>query len=138
MATELSKSQEPLAAPPARMQEKHYLVRFHDKSHPNDTDQVILSVNGETLMIKRGSTVTLPERFVECARNATYPVYRQEPGHDRKVVGRVRTYPFDIQGEGRPEDYRRSKAEGTRQVYEALERAVGQQELTESTKGQAA
>lgn len=103
--------------------ERFLKVRFHAKSNPNDTDNVTLGVNGEVLVIKREEEIIIPERFVECARHATYPQFTQLPNQARKVTGKVMTFPFDLLGEGTQEEYLKMKKEGTEKTQEAAERA---------------
>lgn len=109
---------------PKQEGEKYYKVRFHAKSNPNDTDNVTLGVNGEILVIKREEEVIIPERFVECARHATYPQFTQLPNEPRKITGKVMTFPLDILGEGTREEYLKMKKEGTEKTQEALEKAT--------------
>lgn len=109
---------------PAKVEgEKYYKVRFHAKSNPNDTDNVNLGVNGEILVIRREDEVIIPERFVECARHATYPQFTQLPNEPRKITGKVMTFPLDILGEGTKEEYLKMKRDGTEKTQEALEKA---------------
>lgn len=103
--------------------EKYFKVRFHAKSNPNDTDNVTLGVNGEILVIKREEEIIIPERFVECARHATYPQFTQLPNEPRKMTGKVMTFPLDILGEGTQEDFLKMKKEGNAKTLEALDRA---------------
>jgi len=103
--------------------EKFLRVRFHDKSNPNDTDSVTLGVNGEILIAQRNEETIIPERYAECARHATYPVFKQLPGERRKITGKVMTFPFDVIGEATREEYMALKKEGTKKTQEALDRA---------------
>lgn len=102
--------------------EKYFKVKFHSRSNPNDNENVELSVNGETRVIERDVPVVLPERFLECARNATHPQFRQEPGKQRKMVGKVTTFPFDVLGESSESEYRKMLAEGTKKTKEYVEK----------------
>lgn len=98
--------------------EKVFLVRFHAKAHPNDPDDVVLSVNGDVLVIKREEEIPLLGRYVECARHATFPQFRQLPGQQRKVVAKVQKYQFDILGESTIEEFRKVRQVGTAQAAE--------------------
>lgn len=93
--------------------EKVFLVRFHAKGHPNDPDDVVLAVNGDVLVIKREEEIPLLGRYVECARHATFPQFRQLPGQQRKVVAKVQKYQFDILGESTIEEFRKARQVGT-------------------------
>lgn len=86
--------------------EKCYRVRFHPKLHENDPENVVLSVNMQTIVIQRDKIVTIPERFVEAADHAVVLTAHQEPGSPRKIVGTVRRFPRDILGEGTWEEFR--------------------------------
>jgi len=102
--------------PPAVKQppkEKYFKVIFADKSSPNDTKDVVLSVNQEILHIQRGKEVVLPERYLECADHATYPQYRQEPNQPRKVVGHIMTYPYHKIGPGTEQEFLQMRRDGT-------------------------
>ncbi len=95
----------PGTKPGNALKERFYNVRFQEKGNPNDPDDVMLSVNGETLIIQRGIKVIIPERYKICADNATYPVFRQLPGKTRKQMGRVKVFPYDLLGESSRNEY---------------------------------
>ncbi len=103
-------------------QERYYRVKFHAKSSPNDTDDVVLSVNGEALVIERQKEVVIPERYVVCADNARSPQFRQLPNQPRKIVGEILTFPFDRLGEGTEAEYLSQKRAGTNATREAVAR----------------
>jgi len=92
--------------------EKYFRVRFDPKSSPNDPEKVTLGVNGDLLSISREVEVILPARFVECAEHAVRQTFKQLPGQERKVGGKVRTFPFRILGESSKEEYHAMKAVG--------------------------
>lgn len=102
--------------------EKYWWVRFNAKSNPNDTDDVQLMVNGETLVIRREVEVVVPDRFLECADHGTYPVFIQTPNKPRKVVGKIQFYPYTRLKEATEEEFLRHKAEGTRQMLTDIQR----------------
>ncbi len=106
---------------PEKPPEKYYRVRFHLKAKPEDADDVILSVQGDVLQIQRNVETILPERFLDAARHAKYPHFRQMPNEPRKVVGEVHTHPFDLLGEAEPEEYFKMRAEGTEQRKKDIE-----------------
>lgn len=107
-------------------QEKYFRVRFHAKSHPNDPDDVVLSVNGETLVFQRQKPVVIPERFVVCAENARAPQFRQLPNMPRKLVGEVITFPFDKLGEASEAEYLAMKSEGTQAAKAEADNSNGE------------
>lgn len=94
---------------------EHYAeVIFSEKSNPNDTIDVIISVDGECLIIQRGKKVVVPKRFLIAADHATHDVYRQMPDEPRKVLFKVQTYPYTVIREGMKEaDYLALKKKGT-------------------------
>jgi hypothetical protein len=100
--------------------EKYYRVRFQAKSHPNDTDDVMLAVNGETLLIGREKEVVVPQRFLECADHAVHQHFRQLPNKPRKVMGTIKTYPYDRLGEATEMEYFKQKDEGTALTRDAI------------------
>lgn len=102
--------------------EKYWRVRFQAKSNPNDAEDVHLAVNGETLIIAREKEVVIPDRFRECADHAVYPQFRQLPNQPRKIIGRVKVFPYDLMGPATEEEYFRAKAEGTKRTIEAVTR----------------
>lgn len=93
--------------------ETYKRVIFSAKATVNDTENVILSVNGETLTIQRERPVVLPMRFLECADHATYEMFKQVPGQPRKVTHRIKTYPYSILGDALAEEYFDMKKRGT-------------------------
>ena len=74
--------------------ERYYEVIFNEKSNPNDTNEVQLTVNGECLQIKRGIPVVVPQRFLEVAQHTKYPQYEQLPDKPRKITSYITTYPY--------------------------------------------
>jgi len=111
--------------------EKFYRVTFNDKSHPNDTDTIILGVNGEILNIRRGIEVIIPERFKIVADNARHLTFKQEPGKQRKVLGTVRTYGYMVHGMATRKDYNEFKSSGdtkTRAYLEQMEYSGDQEQ----------
>jgi len=100
--------------------EKYYRVRFHAKSHVNDPDDVMLSVNGEVLIMRREKPVIIPARFKECADHAVYPQFRQVPGKQRKMVAQVRIYNYDTLSDATEEDFKNQIIEGNKITKENI------------------
>jgi hypothetical protein len=100
--------------------EKYYKVRFHAKSHANDPDDVMLSVNGEVLLMRREKEVIIPGRFKECADHAVFPQYRQVPGKQRKLVAQIRIYNYDTLGDATEEDFKNQVVEGNKVTKQNL------------------
>ena len=115
----------PYVPPP---KEKFWEVMFHEKSNPNDTNDVTLCVNGENLLIQRGKRVVLPDRFLECARHTKYPTYSQEAGKDRKIVAWITTYPFEKISESTEETYKRQKRSGDKIAKDVLKKREGRED----------
>jgi hypothetical protein len=92
----------------------YWEVRFHSKSNPDDTEEVHLASSGLSLQIEREKHVILPGSFLESADNGTYPVYKQEPGQDRKVVGRVSFYPYSVRRRSSRKEFEAMLNEGNR------------------------
>lgn len=104
--------------------EEYHWVRFHDKTNEQDPDDVVLGVNGEVLLIQRNEWVILPHRFLVCAENAVHPHFKQLPGHPRKQVGTIRTWPHDTKAEpATREQFLEMKRLGTAANRKAIEAA---------------
>jgi hypothetical protein len=101
---------------PKAPEEKYYRVMFSQKASPSDPDDVELSVNGETLVIKRGVEVIIPARFKECADNATFQQFRQLPGKPRKLIGHIKVFPYQLMGESTKPEFDKMKTDGDRQT----------------------
>ena len=99
-------------------------VRFHVKSRPDDDENVVLAVNGDVLVIQRNQQVIIPDRYLDCARNAKYPQFKQMPNQPRKIIGEILVYPFDILGTATEEEFNALKAEGNRISRDTLSRAA--------------
>jgi len=102
--------------------EKYFEVRFSAKSNPIDSDDVVLAVQGETLVIQREKNIVLPERFLECADHTRYPKFTQEPGKDRKTGSMIMTFPYQRIREATEEEYLQQKTSGTKKVKRDIER----------------
>ena len=96
-------------------------VRFHEKRHDYEEDRVKLIVNGEMIVLARAVEVVLPDRYLEAARHACHPVFKQVPGVDRKVSAPIATFPFDDLGPGEWEDFYRMRKEGTDKIRKEIE-----------------
>jgi len=75
-------------------------VEFHPRTHPTQTEDVQLTVNGEMLQIKRATPVIVHESFLEVARHGVYQQFEQQPGQDRKVVADIMHYPYTVLRKG--------------------------------------
>lgn len=99
-----------------------YEVLFSSKGSPNDPDDVTLTLNGECLHIQRNVPVIVPGPFLEVADHGVYPVYHQEPGKDRKIVGSVKFFPYTTLRQASEEEYRKMKASGDKITRDAREK----------------
>lgn len=110
-------------APVAALEnETYFLVRFSAKANPYDPDDVMLAVNGETLVMRREAECVVPGSFLECCDHARHPVYRQLPNQPRKVVGHLKTFPYDRIREATREEFLAQRADGNRRTAEAIRR----------------
>lgn len=105
---------QPTVAESTPSAEKYFWVKFSMSSDLDAPVDVKLSVNTETLTIKRGEDVILPERFIECADQTVETRFRQEPGADRKKAYLVHRFPFEKKNEATKEDYEAMKRAGTK------------------------
>jgi len=92
---------------------EYYRVRFSPKSSADQDDDVILSVNGETLIIQRDVETIIPKRFRICADHARYPKYVQLPDQPRKIVAWVQFFPYQMISPATEEEYKELREEGT-------------------------
>jgi len=99
--------------PPAP-EEEYYVVRFSAKASKSDSDDVQLTVNGETLLMQREKEVIVPERFLECADHATFNQYKSVPGQALKVTSKIKTYPYERIRKSTEKEYRKAKNAGTK------------------------
>lgn len=98
--------------------EKYFQVEFNPTGGANDFPHVQLQVNNWDIRIQRGKPVVLPERFVECARNAVQTNY--VPDESAKGVGRqpmkaqgtIMRYQFRIIREATKKEFEEGLASG--------------------------
>lgn len=98
----------------------YYWVRFQAKSSKEETDDVQLSVNGETLIFRREDEVVVPQRFLECADHATHDQFRQLPGKPRKVVAKIKTYPYERLRPATEAEFKEILKSGTRKTRDLI------------------
>lgn len=95
-AAEIRAQAEPEVPEVPQYQETYSQVVFAEKSNPADPDNVILAVNGEQLIIQRGTPVIVPGRFLECADHAFYYRYVQLPDQPRKIAAVIKSFPYTV------------------------------------------
>jgi len=110
-------TEKPTAATSAVSKEQHesekfYRVIFQAKTNPNDEDDVPLSLNGTTILSKREVEVILPASYLEVADHTVKSQYEQKPGHDRKIVGKVRKFMYQKIGEATKAEFEAFKKSG--------------------------
>ena len=105
---------------------KFYRVRFHERTGTNEPVNVVLGINGNVLVIKRGEEVILPEDYVTLARSCvisyTYPALDGSK-NVRKRITRPRC-PFDLLGEATEEEFLKMKKEGTEQTLASIKKKI--------------
>ena len=92
----------------------YWWVSFAAKDNPNASDQVILGVNGNILVMKRNVNVILPSNYLEVADHAVAKQYRQLPGESRVIVGEIKTYPYTKIKPATKAEFDKMKREGTK------------------------
>ena len=105
---------------------KYFKVRFHERQTPTEPVNVVLGINGEILVVKRGELVILPEEFVELARSCVLRCYFPVP-EGQKTVRKKMTMPrcsFDLLGESTEAEYLKMKEEGTKKTIQDLNKNV--------------
>lgn len=100
--------------------EKYYWVVFQERANPEEEEDVMLSVNGEPIVIQRGKKVPIPARYKECADHTTKTVFRQMPNQPRMEVGTVKLFPYSEYGEASEEEYLEFKKEGNKITKQEL------------------
>lgn len=108
--------------PVAPKEEQVWIVVFNEKSHPNDTNDVVLCVNGDMHQQKRGVEGPCPDRFLEVADRAVYPHYKQEPGKPRKVAAHIQRYLYRRLRPSTMTEYRQWRTDGTKKNLEYVEK----------------
>ena len=97
-------------------------VVFHPRSNTSDPEDVVLSVNGNALVIKRGVETILPEPYLEAAEHTKIRTFRQVGRDMRKEVVELSPYPYQDLGAASREEYMAMLRKGTRDTVKALER----------------
>jgi len=110
-------------AAPVVEKEKYWVLKFNDRASKNETEDVPLSVNGETIVLHRGKEVIVPGRFRECADHTRQPLWEHwndsllnEENSGRKRTGTKTTYPYTVIRETTEEEFRAMKAVGDKEL----------------------
>lgn len=102
----------------------YWWVKFAAKSSPEQTDDVILISDGETLIMQREKDVIVPSTHLESATNAVAPKFTQLPGVSRKVTSYVQTYPFALlhRDEANRNEYIAQKRKGDKDTADFIKK----------------
>ena len=117
-------------AQPVAKKRTYTRVKFYPKSHKEQPDDVILSVNGDTIIMMRDQEVVLPDYFLEAADHATFNQYKTGIGNSRKVIMQVRLYPYALLGKGTKVEYIKQRAVGTSAGTENRQQAEAVQPMS--------
>ncbi len=66
--------------------EQYSMVRFHSKQHVTDPDEITMSLNGNTLVVKRGVPVIIPNSYIEVVNHANYYTTEGSPFGPLKAI----------------------------------------------------
>lgn len=79
-----------------KAQYKFVTVQIHKTEGDTGSDDVPVSVNGKTWLIKRGFDVQVPDFIVEVLKNAVKDVYEYDTKTNKTSVRQVPAYPFSV------------------------------------------
>lgn len=105
----------------------YWEVVFSAKGRESEPNDVLLLVGGHCLQLKRSEPVVLPGPFLECADHGVYPVYKQLPGVDRKIISWIKHFPYTVLRKATEAEYNQQVREGNAAVKaerEAAERGT--------------
>ena len=98
----------------------YYLVRFDPKRNEGDTEMVMAAVNGDWMNWRRGVETGLRSDYREVLENACTAKFTVLPGQDRKEVGSLQTYTFNILKKISEAEYRELVRAGNAEVKHSL------------------
>jgi len=98
----------------------YYLVRFHPKRNANDTDDAMAAVNGDWMVWPRNKETVLRSDYREVLEHAFTPKFTVQPGQDRKDIGGIQNYTFDILRKISKEEYEKKLKEGNAQMKASI------------------
>jgi len=90
----------------------YYIVRFDPKRTEGDTEMVEAAVNGDWMTWNRRVETVLRSDYKEVLENAVTAKFTVLPGEDRKDVGSIQTYTFNVLKRIDKEEYGRRLADG--------------------------
>lgn len=97
-------------------------VTFNPRQNTNEPDDVVLGVNGHSLVIKRGVRTILPDAYLEAADHSEIKSFRQVGRDMRKEVVMISQYPYTVHGDATRDEYMNSLRAGTLATKKKLER----------------
>lgn len=101
---------------------KYYYVKFHERGDESQPEDIALTLNGNTLVVRRGVSTILPEAYLEIAKNATIIGKKYNPITNVMSPRIVNKYPFFVEREATEEEFLELKKSGTEKTKEALKR----------------
>lgn len=97
-------------------------VTFNPRQNTNEPEDVVLGVNGHSLVIKRGVRTILPDAYLEAADHSEIKSFRQVGRDMRKEVVMISQYPYTVHGDATRDEYMASLRAGTLATKKKLER----------------
>lgn len=113
-----SPAQSPIATK-VKPGKRYFRCVFQERSDSSQTQDVPLSVNGETLVVKRGEETILPEAFYEVAKNAVIIGKKFDPATRSIKDVKITKYLVSKVGEATEEEYLQMKKDGTEKTKKA-------------------
>lgn len=107
------------APTPRKPKCRYFRCIFQERSDANQTQDVALSVNGETLVVKRGEETILPEPFYIVAKNAVIVGRKYDGGTNSTREVKISKYIVSKIAEATEEEYLQMKADGTAKTKKA-------------------
>jgi len=100
--------------------EEYSRVVFQEKYTPGQPDEVMLSVNGEVLIIQRGVETIVPKKHLEVADHSLERKFSQSPDQPRKFAGMVKRYQYTYLGPATKKEYDAMKKLGTEKTRDSM------------------
>jgi len=101
----------------------YYLVRFDPKRNVGDTEHAEAAVNGNWVTWPRGRETGLRSDYKEVLENAVQAKFTVLPGEDRKQVGSIQTYTFNILKRITKAEYEALLKKGNRELQATIDGA---------------
>lgn len=101
---------------------RYFHVKFFERSDDSQPEDIALTLNGETLVVRRGVDTILPEAYIEIAEHATIIGRKYDPMTNTNSPRVTKRYAFSIGSEATEEEFLELKNAGTKKTKEALKR----------------